>query len=427
MQKRKRDIFFHIETEAQFDSVKPLLVHLRDNTKINFDIVVPSASSEQTIVNEEVYEGGARALLKSGFSITRSVDGVVLPNDILDTKYKVLLSAYMYDSHYQNVNAKYRIMFPYASYYFNKPYWTVKQFINQDYLADALLSHAVGTKPVTDIFTKTYLVPSLKLMSFQKKSTQSKKPVLFFAPTYEEIDFAASFLNSIEEIKKKYTVIMRGHHRVSHVKNNKDISEKLYRNADKIYDVTEYSIVKPLEEADVVVSDNSAVIFDAIYCGVPVALFSQNPNSFHYMGINTSQSELVKNNDILWTSDPQQIHNVIDETLTAKMLKKQVKMHDRLFPEKPTDPVGQWMKVLSVYLGDDLPYEYSLAKQYWIENIQSQQENNQKMHAEIENLNLRLQHSDARLSNEQNPGVKTALKRFVKACLHKLRLTKRSA
>ncbi len=416
MKRRSRDILFYIENEVQFDSLKPLLIHLRDRTKVSFDIVVPDDISESTIVNKEIHEGGAKALRENGFDIIRSTDDIIMSEIAINTEYKILISAYMYDWHYQNVNAKYYIMFPYASYYFNKPHWTVDRFIDQDYLADALFSHAVGTKPVTDIFTNTYIVPSLKLMGFHKKSKHSKKPVLFFAPTYNEINFAVNFLQNIDEIKKKYTVIMRGHHRVSHMENNKDLSERLYEKADRIYDTDEHSVIEPLEEADIVISDNSAIIFDAIYCDVPVGLFSQNPNSFHYRDINTTQSELVKNGEILWTDDPNEIVHIADETLTTKMLNKQKEMRHRLFPEKmSTDPIKQWIDVLSIYLEDRLPYEYKLAKRYWVERVNQHLQSAQAMRVEIEDLNIQIQNRDIIIHNEQNPGIKTSLRRLAKA------------
>ncbi len=425
MQKNNKDILFYIETETQFDSLMPLLVYLRDSTKIDFDIVVPRALPKGAALLEDVYNGGAAALKSRGFNVTRSVDGAILPDRIINTKYQLLLSAYIYPWHYQSLSVKYRIMFPYASYYFNKPHWTVEQFMNRDYLADALLSHAIGTKEVTDIFTTTHLVPSLKLMDFSKRQKNRAKPVLFFAPTYDEIGFAINFLQDIEAIKKEYTVIMRDHHRVSHVKSNKDIFEELHRKVDKVYDVDSYPIVTPLEEASIVVSDNSAVIFDAIYCGVPVALFSQDPNAFHYRGINTAQSELVKSGDILWTDDPKKILNIVNETITPKMLKKQKEMRHKLFPNSTTSPVARWMDVLSVYLENKLPDNYSLAKRYWIEKINHQAAEDQMASARIEGLKALIKDYEDKVYSEAHPGVRTATKRLVKACLYKLHILER--
>lgn len=427
MNNHSTDILFHIETETQFEAIRPLLTYLKSNSKTTFDIVVPSATADDNVDNKGIYDGAAQVLLKNGFDVIRGINSTVMPDPIVNTEYKIMLSAYMYQWHYDNLRVKYRIMFPYASYYFNKPRWTVERFINLDYLADALLAHSVGTKPVTDIFTKTYVVPALKLMDFRKRIKPNKKPVIFFAPTYDEIDFAANFLNSVDDIKEKYLLTMRGHHRVSRLKNNEGVYEKLIQAADNIYDPEEYSLVTPLEEADIVVSDNSGVIFDAISCGVPVVLFSQDPNSFHYRDINTAQSELVNNGDVLWTNDPSNVLRIIDETLTTRMLKKQQKLRRKLFPDESTDPVEQWMEILSTYLNDQLPYEYSLTKRYWIEHISRQTQPNQLLQSEVASLTSQLEYLDAKIQSEIDPGVRTAGRRLIRACLYKLHIMKRDS
>lgn len=428
VRKRNRDILFHIENEVQFESLKPLLVYLRDKTDKTFDIVVPDDTTEATIHNKKVHDGGAKILKDNGFTVVRSIDGEILPKSILATNYKIFLSAYIYKWHRQNVAAKYFIMFPYASYYFNKPQWTIEMFIQRDFMADALISHAIGTKPVTDIFTRTHVVPSLKLMDYKKSSKKKEKPVLFFAPTYNEIDFAVQFLQHIDEIKEKYTVAMRGHHRVVNVDENKDISQQLYDAADVIYDMEEYSLPDSLGEVDVVVSDNSAVIFDAVYCGVPVALFSKDLESLQYKDIHTIQAKLVASGDILWTDNSQNICQMVDQTLTKKIVERQKKVQNELFPDRTdTDPVSRWMDILTMYLDDELPEEYSLTKGYWLEKRFSLEEDSTKLRQElaaregcIHTLNEQIEQKNRNIISEQNPGIITASKRLVKAIIRKI-------
>lgn len=415
--RHNRDVLFYIETEVQFESLKPLLEHFKSSTSLTYDIIVPGVKPGAT--NNEIYDTCANAILNSGFLVERNIGETTLPIAIANTDYKVLLTAYMYEWQYENINARYRIMFPYASYYFNKPHWTIGRFISQDYLADALLSHAIGTKQVTDIFTKTYIVPSLKLMGFTRSKQKKGKPILFYAPTYDEIGFSEKFLEDIENIKKKYTVIMRGHHRAAHISDNKKILENLYENADKVYDASEYSVISPLQHADVVVSDNSAIIFDAIYCGVPVCLFNSDPNLFRYKDINTAQYDLVASGDVLWTDNPMKILAITDETLTEKRRKRQNSVRNKLFPEDKKNPVSQWIDVLTIYIDDKLPHEYILAKKYWINEILG----NKK---EIATLKAKIGMHEYSIYNEMNPGIRTAARRLMRAMLYKLKIMKRN-
>lgn len=424
---RNRDILFYIETETQFESVRPLLEYLRGNTKITFDIVVPSAISGSTINNKLVYDGAAALLIKNKFTVVRSVDDVVLPDSIIHTQYSVLLAAYMYQWHYENLNVNYRVMFPYASYYFNKPNWTIDRFIKLDYMADAVLSHAVGTKPVTDIFTRTHVVPSLKLMDFRKKTkiSNKQKPILFFAPSYGEMEFTVNILKNIDIIKEKYTFAVRGHHRSTCSNKSMSMYKKLKQSADKIYDEKKYTTKNALEDADIIVSDNSAIIFDAIYCGIPVVLFSQNPNSFNYKNISTSQSNLVEQGDILWTNRPEELLKIVDKTLTGKMLKTQKEMSRRLFPVKGKSPVEAWLKALEPYINDELMYDYRLAKKYWIDDRISQDIQSRHLSAQLGHLKSQIKDRENKLYLEQNPGIILAMKRLAKAFLHKVYFLKR--
>lgn len=423
---RKRDLLFLIENEVQFESLRPLLVCIKKNKLASFDILVPSGGSSETVNLKDIYEGGAKIAKDNNFEIIRCTDGIIAPELVKNTKYQVLLAAYMYDWYYQNLDIKYRIMFPYASYYFNKPNWTIKQFIGQDYLADALLSHAVGTKPVTDIFTRTYIVPSLKLMDYKPKKKVSKKPVLFFAPSYNEIDFAKKFLSEIANIRKKYTVIMRGHHRVVH-SDNGHISAQLYDQADEVYDMSKFSITDALGAADVVLSDNSAVIFDAIYCGVPVALFCEDPDSLSYRDIHTAQAKLVSSGDILWTNTPDKIIETIDATLDKSMLARQEVMRQKFFPIERQEPVQQWLDVLNIYIHDKLPEEYYFAKKYWIERFGKQAVELHMARHKLGEVNNLINQLNTNIELEKNPGVKIATKRLYEAWLRKFRKAKDDA
>ena len=425
---RRRDILFHIENEVQFESLKPLIEHIRDNTNITFDIVVPDDTSANTAINKKVHDGGAKLIKAQGFAITRSIDGAEMPDKIVNTEYKVLLSAYMYRWHYDHIKARYRIMFPYASYYFNKPQWTISSFIERDFMADALLSHAIGTQEACNIFTKTYIVPSLKLMDYKKKRNKNSKPTLLFAPTYNEIDFAENFIDCVNILKSTYKIAMRGHHRVVNLDSNKDISQRLYEQADIIYDMSEHSLSDTLGEVDIVLSDNSATIFDAIYCSVPVVLFSDDTNSLKYRDIDTIQSKLVSSGDVLWTNNPREIKKITDKTLSEEYQKKQEKVREKLFPGGfNVNPVEHWMSVLNRYLNDAVSEEYRLAKRYDVEYRLSIADgllgaNNRiaELDAQVLSQNTVLNQKNQIIQNEISPGIKTSLKRLMKAVYRKI-------
>lgn len=411
---KDKNILFYIETIVQLDSIRPLLNYLRESKKYSFDILVPKSSSKETSHDKVVFNETAKKLTDESFDVLRTIDGPVVSKKIQKTHYNILFTAYVSPWQYENLSVNYRIMFPYASYYFNKPHWTVKQFIEQDFLADALLSHAEGTRSVTDIFTKTYIVPFLKLMDFKKKKSIGKKPVVFFAPTHNEAEFANKLLETIDDLKKDYRVVMRGHHKQSQEATGKDIFHDLYSKVDKVYEVGSTLLIDALQEADLVLSDNSGVIYDAIYCGIPVALFSCGVNAFHLNDINTEQYKLVESGDVLWTNNPKKITDIVKKTLSKKILSRQEILSRKMFPQSRKNPIQQWVNVLDEYLNRPIT-DADLSKEYWSRSILEGYEAKR----ELQNLRNHVDSINHTLHEELNPGIKTAGKRFIKAIYRK--------
>ena len=181
-----------------------------------------------------------------------------------------------------------------------------------------------------------------------------------------------------------------------------------------------YSLIPPLQEADIVLTDNSAVMFDAMYCGVPVVLFSKDPNSFQYREINTVQSNFIKNKDVLWTDNSKELPKIVDKTLTATMKDKQIQLQKTLFPGSRAKPVEQWMDILNVYLNEELSEDYHLTKKYWNEKVLNQTIMCEDAGPVIKHLEYQLNEAKDRLYHEQNLGVKRSFKKLVKACIKRV-------
>jgi hypothetical protein len=396
----KKDLFIYIETQVQFDSIAPLVSYLGRESGLTFDIFIPSGDGAD---NQAIYDGVAKTIIGKGITVVRKLD-----KRVLCTEYKIALLPYTYKWLYHRINAKYRIEFQYGSHPFNKASWGISRYIEEDYHADAVLLYTPTIQPILEVFFRTHIVPDLKFINFKKAKKIHKKRTLFFAPTYNEMNFAVKFLENIDEIKRKYRVIMRGHHRTDCVNDGKELMDKLYSNADEVFESEKCSIKQPLEQSDIMVSDDSGAIFDAIYCGVPVALFSKDTNAFRYHEIDTIQHKLVKRGDVLWTNKSNMLFGNIEKTLLPKMLEKQRVLRDELFPEKFTDPIERWMQILNIYLNDELPGEYVLAKKYWIEHIDGLEQFGREMQART--LELEATNRELKLELDSHASIKRSVK-----------------
>lgn len=122
-----------------------------------------------------------------------------------------------------------------------------------------------------DVSVKNYL---------QEKIDPTKKTVLYI-PTWGDLSSVEIFEKIARSISKKYNLIFLPHHLL----NQKDpIVEKIIRNSISIGSEFEQHIdVLPyaFEIADCAISDSSGVIFDALYCDVPVILFRRSENAIN--------------------------------------------------------------------------------------------------------------------------------------------------
>lgn len=98
----------------------------------------------------------------------------------------------------------------------------------------------------------------------------------------------------------------------------------------------------------------------------------------------------------------------IEKTLLPKMLEKQRVLRDELFPEKFTDPIERWMQILNIYLNDELPGEYVLAKKYWIEHIDGLEQFGREMQART--LELEATNRELKLELDSHASIKRSVK-----------------
>jgi len=152
-------------------------------------------------------------------------------------------------------------------------------------------------------------------------------------------------------------VYIKAHHGTDFLKEEKFKTELLKKSCDLYFDSSQ-NIIDLLSEADLVLSDNSGAIFDSIYAGVPVVIFSKDVNRNKINDdFNTKQFELVKNGIIPYTSDPSDIEKIIKEGLENSTLKKQMKYRDENF-YCPDDKLIDFINVISLFLKDKIDKKY---------------------------------------------------------------------
>ncbi|MCK8516965.1 CDP-glycerol glycerophosphotransferase family protein [Methylonatrum kenyense] len=157
---------------------------------------------------------------------------------------------------------------------------------------DAALVYGDYSKRRLEYFCPSFVVghPRISLQG-RHFSAMAKagagKMTLLYAPTWGGLSNFDEFLKVVETLKHSFNVLVRPHH------------NSLSREIEKVgaipLDVgvgVRDNSASQIEASDIVISDYSGFIFDAIYCGKPVILFRKNYTSL--LGKENLTSESIE-------------------------------------------------------------------------------------------------------------------------------------
>ncbi len=203
-------------------------------------------------------------------------------------------------------------------------------------------------------FAETEMVADLKFLDFKKRKVREKgdKKVLLYLPTYGDESSIDLILDELKKLKDEYYIIAKIHHGTSFLKEESERTTKLKDVVDQCYDLhTELKGL--LEISDVVLSDNSASIFEAMLNNIPVAIFSDDINQNKIGELNTVQYDLYKEKILPYTNDVKKISKVLKEALSEKVIKAQKDWAKENFTYSK-DPVKDFVEVIDKYYYDNI-------------------------------------------------------------------------
>ena len=336
-EENNRNIAVVIENLIQFQSIKNGIDALKKN-QINVDIYVPTSNDKNGF--KDIFNDAFNKLQKMGYAPKREKNP--------DVNYKILLEPYPMD-YYFNFKYVYRIKYKYGPLSV-KPNPVYKPEWNLCY--DGIFCFGNYEAELLNIYSQTHIIDNLKYINFKKIKSNKEKPVVLYLPTYGDVSSIDYIINSIDELKEKYTFITKLHHGTSFLKDEKNRVNILKKISDECYDQNT-ELVELLKNIDVVLSDNSGSIFEAIYAQVPVAIFSNDINSNKLGDFNTTQFELVNQGFIPFTNKPNDIKKILKEALSLEYINKQKELRKLLFSisDKPEE---RFITIIKKYLNDDV-------------------------------------------------------------------------
>lgn len=326
-----------IQNYVQFYSIKNVLDEMIKNG-LNIDLYVPIAKDDWGLT--EMFNDIYNHLKKEGYVVRRKP---------IKRKYKILLEPYPME-YYFSFDYEYRLKYKYSAIS-AKPFPTYRECDNFCY--DAILCYSTYEADVLSVYSKTYLVGKPLYSEFKKDKIDRKKKILLYLPTYGDLNSIFDISSEISELRKKYYIITKAHHGTNYFNYENNKMEILKNMFDEFYDST-VSLETLLKRADIVLSDNSGSIFEALYTYTPVAIFSKNLEKCSLDDFKSYQYNLVKKDILPYTDDIKKIPIILEKALSSEYIKKQRELSNKIFPFKGKKGLETFKIIINNYLNDNI-------------------------------------------------------------------------
>lgn len=337
----KKEVAVIVEAPVQFFSIKNTIDRLlRDGKKV--DIVVPY------LENYKVVSNAAYSVLKKyGYKYIGA-------DDLKNRQYKVCLAPYPVVG-FGVIDAKYRIRYGY-SILTAKPNPTYNP--GHKVWFDAIICHGPQEAEIMKAYADTYNISPMKYDGFAKEKKRSKgKPVLLYLPTSGDVSSADQAEEIVTTLKEDYRVIVRMHAHIAHKQNSEEAAryELIKKIADEVCDDTT-PLVDWLRTADVVLSDNSGSIYEALYSQTPVAVFAKNVKARTFGFTVPLHARLIDEGVIPYSNKIKDLKKLLQRAMSPEIRKKQQAARKKYF-NTDGNGVGELMKIIDNCLKDNVNQE----------------------------------------------------------------------
>ena len=337
----KKKIAVHIQSEVQFFTLEPLLKELK---KQPYSVEIVTDIFEN---NESGYKEMAASVVqlikKAGYN-PKSLDS------FKDTVFDAYLTPYIDNK----VKSKCYLKYEYGTLNI-KPNLTYIPAVMQEY--HGFLCQSTITNNMLQVYGRTFPVDNLRFFGKKKKTVKREKPQVLFAPTYNDVDTEDELVEIVKNLKKKYYVVVKGHHGTEFLKKNASKKQVLVDLADKYYG-SEASLSNLILESDVCLFGNSSVIGEALYVGVPCAVATGDLDYFKLGDIHTTQFLFVRDGYIPYAKTAADVNKAIEAALSKKMIEKQKELSQKIFPKEYRTGVKGYLDVINYFLYDEVAQDY---------------------------------------------------------------------
>lgn len=339
-----KQVAFIVLNIIQFECILPIIRELKKN-KISYDIIIPDYKTSKNPNPDitKLFNDTYKALLKKYHPIRTTNE---------NKNYKILLSPYPTEWAIK-VNSEYKVRYQYG--FVSNP--DVAFAINTNLYYDVILATNKYDQSNLSAFSQSYIVGPLKYTDYIKKTKKTnKKKTILYLPTHGEDSSISLIYKKLIKLKPKYNIICKAHHLTSFLKEEK----KNYLKLKKIgvtFDHKE-SIIKLFKKSDLVISDNSGAIWDAIIADIPTVVINTHKND--KSGVKPPHQILLEKKKILGVNNPKYLEETIITALKPEYIKYQIELKKKLFPITGKNTIIATMNIINKILSNKINKNYKL-------------------------------------------------------------------
>ncbi|MDD2518770.1 MAG: class I SAM-dependent methyltransferase [Bacilli bacterium] len=305
----KNEIALLVHNYILFDQMEQAL----KNIGIKYDIYVVNYKDELwENMSKDTYE----YLKEKGYS-------PILLENHFNIKYKIVLEALDYNI---SIPSDYTIRFNYglAKEFTNFSEWNIKY--------DYILCYGKYDSSILSTYAIPVEVGALKFLNFSKKKKRSKssKIKVLYLPTYGKQSSIEDLHEELFSSSEEFDIVIKPHHGTTFLETKR---MELLNKFTNVYDHKK-SLKELLLQTDVVISDGSGAIFDAVYCDIPVIVYNKFDVS-EVEKINSLEYKIIIEDKLPNFNNSEDLKQTILNALNnEKYISKRKNLKNELFIDK---------------------------------------------------------------------------------------------
>ena len=345
-----------VKSEVQFYSLLPLFKELKKK-KYKFKVLVPSYEWQQDL--KPMGQNVKRMVEEAGYEM-------MVVNGIVKEKFDLYITAYMGPE----VDAKCYLKYEYGTLNV-KPISTDRPEILAGF--HGFMCQSTVTANYFAAYGRTFLVDNLRFSGKKKTKNKTARKKILFAPTYNDTGDSSDLIEIVNRLKKKYYVIVKGHHGTAYLDDKKDQKDALVEIADEYYG-PDRNIADLMMGVDVCLTGNSSVIGEALYAEVPCAVFAYDLDEFRLPDVHTTQYKYVRDGLLPYTNDVKKIEKTIEKALTKEIIEKQKRLGREILPLEKRNGAKGYIEIIDYFLNSPDVEDYIGLHNYKNRIIQEEKE-----------------------------------------------------